>query len=186
MCSRCLYSFYSDKKYLKLKKCKYEMLYKIGFCQNILFWPYLMQFWPVDEPSSPLALYLRFSADFESRVTPTVTVTSSQRLYHSAEVISWHSACSVSYFTCHFTFLLILLFITHFSGVTCGVTLRAVGLADARWPRRALAALRDFISYFWFLALFNIFVLYSFFASALLIFSSAIISHTRCRSRRHA
>ena len=108
---------------------------------------------PVDEPSSPLALYLRFSADFESRVTPPVTVTSSRRPYHSAEVISWHSACSFSHFTCHFTFSLILLFVTHFSGVTYGVTLRAVGLADARWPRRASAALSDFISYFCFLAL---------------------------------
>ena len=116
----------------------------------------------VDEPSSPLALYLRFSADFESRVTPPVTVTSSRRPYHSAKVISWHSACSFSYFTGHFAFLLILLFVTHLSGVTCGVTLRAVGLADARWPRRASAALSDFISYFWFLALFDIFGLYSF------------------------
>ena len=85
-----------------------------------------------DEPSSPLALYLRFSAGFKSRVTPPVTVTSCRRPYHSAEAILWHSACSVSYFTCHFTFLLISLFVTHFSGVTYGVTLRAVGLAEAR------------------------------------------------------
>ena len=35
------------KNYLKLKKCKYEMLNKVGFCCNILFWPHLIHFWAI-------------------------------------------------------------------------------------------------------------------------------------------
>ena len=115
-----------------------------------------------DEPSSPLALYLRFSADFESRVTPPVTVTSSRRPYHSAEVISWHSACSFSYLSCYLRFLLICAFRHTFSGVTCDVTVRAICLADARRSRQASAALGNSVGYFCFPSLFDIFIFYSF------------------------
>ena len=47
MCSRWPKSFYGDNYPLHLKKQQIQVVVKVRFYGNILFWPYLMQFLPV-------------------------------------------------------------------------------------------------------------------------------------------
>ena len=96
MCSGWPKTFYGDNYPLHLKKQQIQVIVKVGFFGNILFWPYLMQFLPVSlQNRLKMCAFLR---DNENRLQPVHTnpvVCSCVQFFYfrKARTANWRSGC---------------------------------------------------------------------------------------------